>query len=581
MSGTSGSTRASGLSDLDALRAAWSARWEEALAIWSPFTKLAPPRFCVTGGDEKREGLTQSFAMIRFADHAVVISLRQVAERGLEAFPREILAHEIGHHVLAPADLRDNARLLARVRAGLPTRERFAGFVANLYTDLLINDRLQRSAGLRLSDVYERLRSPTQDTLWQVYMRIYEVLWSLPAGTLVAGELTEEQNVDAALGARLVRVYGRDWLRGAGRFAMLCLTYLLGIPDEKHLRWVDWSDTLDAGAGEALPDGLATLDDGELEGAIHPVDDPELTGLAPMGGEGRTEVGGRKNAYRDPARYLDLMKSLGVKIDEGEVVARYYRELAVPHLIRFPVKLEKPATDPHPEGLDVWDTGSPLSNVDWMQSLIRSPQIIPGVTTWERTYGDDVGSDPKKTPVDLYLGVDCSGSMNNPKLSLSYPVLAGAIITLSALRAGARAMACLSGEPGRYTQTEGFVRDERALLRLLTGYLGTGYSFGVLRLKETFVEAPPRPVHVLIVTDSDLFMMLDQVPDGWGIAARTLEIAGGGGTVVLHMGGPGGWAPHIERLRVQGWTVHLVASHEDLVAFARAFSRQHYERSAA
>ena len=33
--------------------------------------------------DEEREGLTGSFAMIRLTDHAVVISLRQVAERGI------------------------------------------------------------------------------------------------------------------------------------------------------------------------------------------------------------------------------------------------------------------------------------------------------------------------------------------------------------------------------------------------------------------------------------------------------------------------------------------------------------------
>ena len=86
----------------------WRARWQEALAVWSRFTKLAEPRWCLNTADEKEEQLAGSFAMIRLKDHAVVISLRQVAELGLEEYAVEILAHEIGHHVYAPADLRDN-----------------------------------------------------------------------------------------------------------------------------------------------------------------------------------------------------------------------------------------------------------------------------------------------------------------------------------------------------------------------------------------------------------------------------------------------------------------------------------------
>ncbi len=37
----------------------------------------------------------------------------------------------------------------------LPTLEAHAPMIANLFTDLLINDRLQRSAELRLAEVFE------------------------------------------------------------------------------------------------------------------------------------------------------------------------------------------------------------------------------------------------------------------------------------------------------------------------------------------------------------------------------------------------------------------------------------------
>ncbi|MBF0530049.1 MAG: VWA domain-containing protein [Deltaproteobacteria bacterium] len=571
------------------LEAAWQSRWEEALSIWSRFTKLAEPRWCRTAREEAAEQLTGSFAMIRLTDHAVVISLRQVIEYKVEPFPMEILAHEIGHHVYAPGDLRDNARLIVRIRAGLPTQEQKAGYVANLYTDLLINDRLQRQAGLDMAGVFKKLKTPTTSQVWTLYMRIYEVLWSLPAGTLVDGQVESRIRSDAGLGARVVRHYAKDWLDGAGRFAALFLPYLIAEQENIYQTLsAPWLDTQNAGAGEEIPDGLAGIEDNEKNGAIHPSEDPELSGVdrmdendssRPQAGR-REEIGGRREQYRSPQEYSEIMKSLGVKIPEKELVARYYRERAVPHLIRFPAKIVPEATDPLPEGLENWETGAPLADLDWTESLIRSPKVILGVTTVQRTYGADAGSQPERRPVDLYLGVDCSGSMSNPAYNLSYPVLAGTIICLSALRAGAKVMVTLSGEPGEYNSTPGFIRDEKEILNVLTGYLGTGYSFGIARLKATFLkgEKLQRPVHILIVTDSDIFSMLKETKNGWEIAGQALEISGGGGTFVLNIS-LGYWEKEIESLKAIGWNVHQVTGWEEMIAFARAFAKMQYDRT--
>lgn len=569
---------------LESLRASWEGAWEAALAAWSRFTKLSRPRWCLTVEDEQRERLSGSFAMIRLDDHAVVIGLRQVREHGLESFGREILAHEIGHHVYAPGDLRDNARLIARIRRGLPTREGFAGMVANLYADLLINDRLQRSAGLDLAGVFRRLKEPGADRLWTLYLRIYETLWRLQRGALVDGADDAQLRSDADLGARVIRAYGKEWLRGAGRFAALLLPYLLALPEGKGgaRRWMD---TEGCGAG-AVPDGLVDVEDDEEDGALHPAEDPALTGLsgeeeaaapAPGAEGGRERRGGKKHRYRDPAGYVELMQSLGVKAQPRELVMRYYRERALPHLVPFPARLVKQAADPLPEGLDVWDVGSPVADVDWVGTLAHSPVVIPGVTTLERTMGTTEGADPQRLPLDLYVGIDCSGSMTNPATGLSYPVLAGAVVALSALRARARVMACLSGEPGRHAQTPGFVRDERALLSVMTDYLGTGYAFGVLRLKETFLDgpAPERPTHILVVSDSDLFHMLKEVKDGWELARQAAERARGGATAVLELDVKAHQAD-VDRLESLGWKVHPLKDQEELVAFARAFARARY-----
>lgn len=582
----------------DRLQEAWEQAWPGALAVWSRFVQLHGPAWCRTTEEEKQELLSGSFAMIRLVDHSIVISLRQVEELALAGFAKEILAHEIGHHVYCPADLTDNARLLARTRAGLPTKEHAAPQVANLYADLLINDRLQRSAGLDISGVYVELGSQCREQLWTLYMRIYEALWKLPRGTLALGNCTLRLEQDALLGARLIRSYAKHWLGGAGRFAALCLPYL--IEDEANAAskgLVIWCDTRDAGRG-GLPDGLAEIDPEELSGAIHPAEDPDLSGLDEIpddgeadAGKGRTpgELSGRKSnkTYRQPFEYREVLKAAGVDLDDRALTARYYRERALPHLVPFPVRQLPRAVDPLPEGLDVWDVGAPLETIDWPGTLLTSPVVVPGVTTRQRLFGDSPGHERQRTPYDLYLGVDCSGSMGDPAHTLSYPVLAGTIIALSALRAGSRVKVVLSGEPGRTLATDDFVRDEATVLRTLASYLGTGYAFGIHRLGDTFTANRPgsaRPVHILIVSDNDIFSMLNQKGSGrigWDVAAEALKRCGGAGTFVLQIPAlmaSGRHSPEVERLQQEGWNVSLVTTMEELLAFAQQFSRVNYDR---
>jgi len=44
-----------------------------------------------------------------------------------------------------------------------------------------------------------------------------------------------------------------------------------------------WCDTVHAG-NNGYPDGLTEIDEDELTGAIHPAEDPSLSGLDPNGG---------------------------------------------------------------------------------------------------------------------------------------------------------------------------------------------------------------------------------------------------------------------------------------------------------
>lgn len=582
-------------SPLAALRERWMEAWPAALAVWSKFTRLKPPNLCLTESEAKGEGLTGSFAMIRLQDQAVVVSLPGVAACHLESYPAEVLAHEIGHHILAPATLTDHARMIARMRWALPTAEQHAPMVANLYTDLLINNRLQRSAGLRIADIYRAIGSGgSGGVVWALYLRIYEILWSLERGSLGGGKTSDRLEGDAWLGARLVRSYARDWLDGSGRFAALLLPHLL--EDQKSAHLIQkLLDTRNAGAG-GEPAGLVEEEAGERDSAIHPAQDPALTDFPSddeaheqeRPAENQENVPARGQA-REPFQFGDILRAAGMDITDHDAAVRYYRERAQPYLVPFPSRRIASSADLIPEGLEPWDIGHALDEVDWFQSVIQSPRIVPGVTTVQRVWGTGEGRELKPEPLDLDLYVDSSGSMPNPQHLTSYPALAGAILCLSALRAGASVQATLWSGKRQFTTTDGFVRDPGAVLRVLTGFFGGATAFPIHVLRDTYEKRKPgaRPAHVLVISDDGVSTMFDRDErggSGWDIAGEALARAGGGGTLVLNLHPnwetlPGPYR-EIRRARdEQGWHVYRVATLAELVEFARQFSRLRYGES--
>ena len=586
----------------DDLLARWQAAWPKALAVWSRYTQLRLPQLCESRVQAASEGLQGSFAMIRLKDQRVVIDLQAIRELQLDDYAVEVLAHEIGHHVLVPSNMTDHLRLLSRIRAGLPTLERHAPMVANLYADLLINDRLQRQEGLRLADIYRRLAAASDagserptSLVWDLYLRTYEHLWKLERGSLGARANDPRIDGDAWLGARLVRVYASDWLRGAGGFAALMLPYLVEDVEAAQGAVRHLLDTLDAGDA-CEPFGGLEIDDGEAE-PVHPVDDAAVTGEATDGADAlaSTEsapatLPGRGQA-REPFEYGELLRAAGLKLDDHEAAVRYYRERALPHLVPFPRRLRPDSPEPQLEGLDPWEMGDPVDTLDALQSVLLSPSVIPGVTTVQRHYGQEPGQALATSPVDLDLYVDSSGSMPNPQQRVSYLSLAGAIVALSALRAGSRVQVTLWSGKQQFMRTDGFVRDEQAILRTLTGFYGGGTAFPTHLLRDTYLGPVrrDRPAHLLLVSDDGITTMFDKDErgnDGWDIAGCALAAAGGGGSMALHLPKDWdrvhqGWAADayrdLRRARdQQGWELFAISEQEDLMAFARAFSTRHY-----
>ncbi len=582
----------------------WQADWPEALARWSPYTQLRPPTYFASDAEGLSAGMAGQIAAIRLDDQAVLVNLATVERLGLSDHSLAILAHEIGHHVYVPGNLADHARMLAAIKPvlfGLP--DDTAHFVANLYGDLLLNDRLQRRAGVDVAAVYRRLAAtaegePTET--WRVYTRTYEHLWRLAAGTLAPPGVTDEMNADAALLARLVRHYAARWLGGARRFACVFYPYLQRDAEKQKAQTF-----VRLGLGDlrrpccgGIPDGLTGIDPAELG------EDEEFDrALAGLGDESDRDAKGRRkprprapenqaptddgkgrpgNQFREPFEYGELLKALGLDLSAHEITTRYYRERALPHLIPFPARVAGRAREPLAEGYESWDADEELEKLDILGSLMRSPTLVPGVTTVQRVYGEVPGSDPAKVPLDLDIYIDSSGSMPNPAVNVSYLALAGTILALSALRAGARVQATLWSGAGQFETTAGFIRDEKRILGVLTGYLCGSTAFPLHVLRDTYADRPATepPAHVVVISDDGADTMLasdEKRKGGTDVCAAALAAVRGGGTLVLNL--PievDRWAAG-KMLRKVGFRIHRVTAWDQLIAFARAFVRDNYE----
>ncbi|QCB94005.1 hypothetical protein [Cellulomonas shaoxiangyii] len=574
--------------DLDAVADRWRAAWPDALAAWGRASRMHAP---VLHTDDAPD--VGSFAWYDGRRVEVHVDLADAVARGLADHAVAVLAHEVGHHLLSPVDHRTRVRIAARVRAGLVDQDRLVGPVANLWSDLLINDRLQRTGAADLAAVWRAL-GPPADPLMALVLRADEVLWRLPRGTL-AGDAAVDESA-AWLCARLVRVYARDPVGGAGGFASLVRTTLAqhDLEDaglaERVLRVV----CTDEGDAAGLPYGLAG--DAALGGpVVHPALDPAVVGDAatardepdaPVAAATGSAAGADGNLLL-PADLHAVLQALGDTSTLEDVAVAWYRERASAHLVPFPVDRRESVPDPLLGGYEQWDVGDDLADVDWTGTVSASPVVVPGITTVRRQVLDDTPATPLVRPVDLDLYLDSSGSMPDPK-QFSHVALAGAVLALSALRVGARVQATTWSGPHQVAGTDGFTRDADAVLRAVVAFFGSGTAFPLALLERTYLgdadhgPTATGPTHVAVVSDDGVLTMFQPVrrgPDGRhradpddDVAVRSLARAGGGASLLLDV-------PERRRAAVtaavpDGVDVYWVDADARLVDFAADFARR-------
>ena len=418
---------------------------------------------------------------------------------------------------------------------------------------------------------------------------IYEQLWGLHAGhARPATSVDAKVEGDAVLGARLVRVFADRWLEGAGRFAALCLPYLMDDATEAADR-ARWRVARHGRRrGRRLPRRRSRDRSGRRASCpVHPALDPVLGGDRPTDttatapatppaepadddapdGPSRASTASRSSTARSCA-------ASGLELTDHEVAVRYYRERAA----RAADPVPEPEARPRPPSRcpRAWSRGT--GPIRWPTSTgsrrrMRSPVVDPRRRPpCARTWGTSPGAEPERVPFDLDLYVDSSGSMPDPQRHGQLPD-PGRRDRRAAPRCGPAPgcrRRCGAGR-GSSRRRAGFVRDEAA---------GPAGAHRLLRRRRppsrSTCCATPTPIGrptPARARAGDLRRRRHHHVrpgragrDGRDVANHALAAAGGGGTMVLNLYGPsGGRRPFGAGDRRTGGTSTWSAGWADLV----------------
>ncbi len=599
------------------------AMWPRAQRVWSPITRLHRPTLL-------EKSPKDALAWIDLRTMSVHVNLRRATRlmgtaaarsAGPEELVLALLAHEVGHYVLAPGDMATAARIHMRVRSALIDCDEQVGMVANLWCDLLINDELQRHRGVSVVSLLEAVserwgrqetESPEREIpegsgpqWWPTYLRCYEIAWELAPGTLhrqgAAGE------TEARLMARLARVYASAPVQGAAGFAALLRPMIMDEDlQQKRSQRLRMSGRGRSGRQCGGITGVGELpvsvigDTDLLKPVIHPAQDPLVLGADPVdplaprapedpqnNADGVPFQGAWSQSQNiQPADLSAVARSLGVDMPALEIASRYYQESAAPYLVRLPPVRRAGRDDPLMGNLETWETGEDLADIDWSATMAASPWVVPGVTTRRRHFERDPGEDQHMVPTNLDLYLDSSGSMPDPAVRLSPVALAGAILALSALRSGARVQATTWSGPEQIAGTDGFTQDAQEVLAAIVAHFGgsTSFPLGIMsrtHLAARAVEAGRPPCHIAVVSDDGVVSMFADHRSGEcadtsneeGIAVRALTAAGGGGTLLLNTE-----PEHVKKLRLPGgYAVHSVRNLDEVRRFSAGLARAIWE----
>jgi len=450
---------------------------ERARAFCS-YPRIMDPEFVLNPtGHPHAARLQGEFGIWEPSENRVYINVPEVIEKlgiqNLEA----VLAYQLLHYALAPFDMRTSLRLTASAKLALEEvkdRGRTVTFkeaisIQRLFCDM-INVTYAARSGMReqmiaLYHALDKSGGREQGKMWKFLLCCFEELWEAP-GALI-GRVPKEMRDDVRrLAARVLdRPFAAAGWEEKVRFLVGYLHRYYEDPEE--------------------------MDDSRI--MDHGIDD--LRSRSP---EEALRSMAMEMGMQD---FKELVGGIGAG-SETQALVWYYRDLSRRYEVRFqPVRSEAGEEVPHAPL--AWGMADPFERLDLSYTLYTCGKAIPTLTTkqWEKVQMEVVSR--RKTPPDVIIILDASGSMTNPTSEVANAVLAGFVMARSAGNLGAKVGLVVYSDQQRSLVVKP-VWDLRRVEEGLVTYYGGGTVFPVQEFRFLASLETHRAKHFCLISDTEI-----------------------------------------------------------------------------
>jgi hypothetical protein len=366
-----------------------------------------------------------------------------------------LLDHGISHYTFCPWDFQTHLMLYAEAKKVMGDKES-AKQVANYFIDITADTHCVKKRSTEIPELHRRLKKKKVE---EVITSLYQKIWGIDLGVLPShpGEKGHEEIV-----RRLARIPYLDrsrWGESIRKFARSIKPLIVEEENEQ------------GGQGE--------------KGPSNPQGEHDLTQYSSEEiDQGLRDYAKRTLAlseFRDMVEdFSEELKEAGYGMEGGMGRGRgslidadilFYMKLAENYSIPLKKLPLEEKGSMHPHSHSPWEVGSPVQDVDIWTSFGR---IMPGITqVWKKREGKGRGK-VEGTP-DCLIVIDSSGSMINPRKSLSYAVLGAACAANAYLRHQSKvAVYNFSDAPMGGKDILEYTDNREEIYRVLCKYFGGG-----------------------------------------------------------------------------------------------------------
>ena len=366
-----------------------------------------------------------------------------------------LLDHGMTHYTFCPWDFHTHLMLYAEAKKVTGDKE-LAKQAANYFIDVIADTHCVRKRHTEIPELHRNLKKGTVE---EVIAFLYQKIWGIDLG-ISPSKMDGKGHGDIV--RRLARIPYLDrsrWGESIKKFARSLKPLLLEEQKEKETK---------GGKGERNPQGEHELNHYSNEEIDQGLRDYAKQTMA---------LSEFKEVVDD---FSDELKGAGYGMEGGmgrgqgnpiDADVLFYMKLAENYSIplkKLPLN-EKGSLHPHAHS--PWEIGSPYQDVDIWTSFGK---IMPGITqVWTKREGKGRGK-VEGSP-DCLIAIDSSGSMINPRKSLSYAVLGAACATNAYLQNNSKvAVYNFSDAPMGGKDILDYTDRREDLYRVLCKYFGGG-----------------------------------------------------------------------------------------------------------